>query len=254
MAFMKIEYSSEVLKQDRQVTVIYPECGVGEDIPVLYLLHGMNGNENSWNNHSNVQRLVKKTNLIVVMPNCDNGWYTNTASGMAYYDAIAIELPQVLRRFFPNMTTKRDKTFIAGLSMGGYGALKIALTTNQFSWAGSFSGALFTDETILEHTTENETPYWTGIFGPLTAKNLSRHSLTYHAKVFDGQTNLYAWCGQEDFLFEANEKAVADLKKMGITIDYRKSHGTHEWYYWEKQIEIFLEMLPIDYVKEERLS
>lgn len=256
MAFLQIEYNSEVLKQRRQVSVIYPDLGIGnrKEIPVLYLLHGMNGNENSWNNHTNLQRLVRHTNLIIIMPNSDNGWYTNTASGVNYYDAIAVELPKVMRDFFPNMTTKRDKTFIAGLSMGGYGAFKIALTSNQFSWAGSFSGALFTDEKILEHITENEIPYWTGIFGPLTAENLSKHTLSYHAKDFDGKTNLYAWCGQEDFLFATNEKAIANLKEMGIAIDYRKAHGTHDWYYWEKQIEAFLEMLPIDYVTEERLS
>lgn len=143
MAFMEIEYNSLALNQYRQVTVIYPEISEvlgadSQDIPVLYLLHGMNGNHNSWNKRTNIQRLLRKTNLIVVMPNCDNGWYTNTASGLNYYDAIAIELPQVLRQFFPNMTTKREKTFIAGLSMGGYGAFKLALKTNQYAMAGSF--------------------------------------------------------------------------------------------------------------------
>lgn len=62
------------------------------------------------------------------MPNSENGWYTNTKYGVKYYDAIAKELPQVMQRFFPSMTKKREKTFIAGLSMGGYGSFKLALT------------------------------------------------------------------------------------------------------------------------------
>lgn len=260
MAVFQIEYNSEVLKQYRQATVIYPDASevlqdeVGDtDIPVLYLLHGMNGNEKSWTGRTHLERLVRHTNLIIIMPNCDNGWYTNTASGIRYFDAIAYELPQVMRRFFPNMTTKREKTFIAGLSMGGYGAFKIALATNRFSWAGSFSGAIFTDNTILEQTTDDPA-YWRGIFGELTTANINQHLLSTIAENSDKATKLYAWCGQEDFLFETNEKGTKDLTALGLDLTYKTSHGSHEWYYWEKQIEVFLEMLPITYVKEERLS
>ena len=106
---MKIEYYSEVLDMEWGVNVLYPdanrveepEC---EDIPVLYLLHGMSGNHNSWLKRTNVERLLRGTNLIVVMPNTSNGWYTDTQYGFDYYTALAEELPQVLKRFFPNMT------------------------------------------------------------------------------------------------------------------------------------------------------
>ena len=98
----------------------------------------MSGNHNSWLKRTNVERLLRGTNLIVVMPNTSNGWYTDTQYGFDYYTALAEELPQVLKRFFPNMTSKREKTFIAGLSMGGYGCFKLALATNRFSHAASF--------------------------------------------------------------------------------------------------------------------
>lgn len=257
MAFMQIEYNSEVLKQYRQVDVIYPDYGVGdgEDIPVLYLLHGMNGNQNSWNNRTNIQRLVRRTNLIVIMPCSDNAWYTDTDFGWNYYEAIAKELPQVMGYFFPNMTTKREKTFIAGLSMGGYGAFKIALSTNQYAWAASFSGALFTEKGILTYTqdTDNE-KYWQGIFGELTRDNLSQYTIPHFGTLSDKKTKLYAWCGREDFLLDINEDAAKELKFLGLDLDYQTSHGTHDWYYWDQQVERFLEMLPIDYVKEERLN
>lgn len=260
MAFMQIEYNSEVLKQYRQIDVIYPDASefkdnpsAATDIPVLYLLHGMNGNQNSWNARTNIQRLVRHTNLVVVMPCSDNAWYADTDFGWNYYEAIANELPRVLRHFFPNMTTKREKTFIAGLSMGGYGAFKIALTTNQYAWVGSFSGALFTEKGILSHVQDNQ-KYWQGIFGELTTDNLSRHTIPHFATMSDKKTKMYAWCGKEDFLFDINEEAAQELKKLGLDLDYQTAHGTHDWYYWEQQVERFLEMLPIDYVKEERLS
>ena len=126
MAFFEIEYHSAVLEMERRVNVIYPDADAvapsqvaDTDIPVLYLLHGMGGNENSWRKRTNIERLLRHTNLIVIMPSTDLAWYTNTAYGLNYYDAIAKELPEVMQRFFPNMSRKREKTFIAGLSMGG---------------------------------------------------------------------------------------------------------------------------------------
>ena len=220
MAFFQIEYSSVVLGQYRQVDVIYPdrdqisETESDTDIPVLYLLHGMGGNHNSWAFRTNIQRLLRKTNLIVIMPNSENGWYTNTK----------------------------------------YGSFKIALTTNNFACAGSFSGALgLSTEMIRDETIESK-EYWQGVFGDLEGKDIEQHKLVNLAKQHDKKTKFFAWCGLEDFLFDTQDQAVADLKALGLDIDYSTDHGRHEWYYWEKQLEAYLEWLPIDYIKEERLS
>lgn len=260
MAVLEIEYSSQVLEQYRQVVVIYPDADQispkeveDKDIPVLYLLHGMGGNQNSWRSRTNLERLVRKTNLIVVMPDTQNGWYTNTKYGVRYYDAIVKELPTVLQRFFPNMTCKREKTFVAGLSMGGYGAFKLAFLSNQFAYAASFSGALRFDMS-LRGDSPQERAYWKGIFGEDQDYFDSEDNLLNAVKQADGQTKFYAWCGKEDFLYPANNQAIADFRKLGLEIEYKTDHGTHDWYYWEKQIDLLLEKLPIHYVKEERLS
>lgn len=261
MASLTIEYRSEVLGMERHVNVIYPDQSqlqVEEqddlDIPVLYLLHGMGGNENSWQKRTNIERLVRHTRLIVVMPSTDLGWYTDTSYGLSYYKSIAEELPKVLKYFFPNMTDKRDKTFIAGLSMGGYGAFKLALKSNRFSYAASFSGALAIPEDAFNVLNESEKNYWTGVFGDLQSQDINQHYLSSMLSESDLKTKFYAWCGYEDFLFQANEMAVAELSALGMDITYQKAHGRHEWYYWNKQLEVLLEWLPINYVKEERLS
>ena len=103
MAVINIEYYSEVLGMIRKVNVIYPESSKVEDfsnteIPVLYLLHGMSGNENSWMIRSGIERLIRHTNLAIVMPSTDLGFYVNTTYGMNYFDAIALELPKVIDR------------------------------------------------------------------------------------------------------------------------------------------------------------
>lgn len=261
MAFFKIEYHSEVLGMERQVNVIYPDANqIGKkqkdlvDIPVLYLLHGMGGNENSWQKRTNIERLLRQTELIVVMPSTDLGWYTNTAYDLAYYDAIALELPEILSGFFPNMTKKREKTFIAGLSMGGYGAFKLALLSNHFSYAASLSGALHFELDNLTSDIAGSKAYWQGVFGELTQETLEKNSLKHFAVSSDKKTKLYAWCGYEDFLYEANEIGVSELKELGFDITYKNEHGKHEWYYWNQQLEKVLEWLPINYNKEERLS
>ena len=261
MAFFKIEYNSKVLDMERQVNVIYPDAFEiasdvvnDTDIPVLYLLHGMSGNENSWQKRTNIERLLRHTNLIVIMPSTDLGWYTNTTYQMNYFDAIAIELPQVMRRFFPNMTTKREKTFIVGLSMGGYGAYKIALATDNYSYAASFSGALNFNDRLFLDINDGQMAYWEGIFGELKSGQSEQHLLTTIARSSDKKTKFYAWCGYEDSLFEANEIAVKELTALGLDIDYHKDHGIHDWYYWNQQLEKLLEWLPITYIKEERLS
>ena len=130
MAFFQIEYSSVVLGQYRQVDVIYPdrdqiaETESDTDIPVLYLLHGMGGNHNSWAFRTNIQRLLRKTNLIVIMPNSENGWYTNTKYGVRYYDAIAKELTVAMAEVFTNGTTEyyhyTDLTYITKDNVNDY--------------------------------------------------------------------------------------------------------------------------------------
>ena len=259
MAVMKIEYYSEVLDMEWGVNVLYPDASRVEDpdctdIPVLYLLHGMSGNHNSWLKRTNVERLLRGTNLIVVMPNTSNGWYTDTQYSFNYYTALADELPKVMKRFFPNMTRKREKTFIAGRSMGGYGSFKIALSTNSFSHAASFSGALSFQGFSPESQDLGNYEYWRGIFGKIEDWEKSPYSLETLAKESDKKTKLWAWCGEQDYLYAANNLEVKNLKKLGFDIHYSHSPGAHEWYYWENQLERFLATLPIDFVLEERLS
>lgn len=259
MAVMQIEYYSAVLDMEWGVNVLYPDANrVADascrDIPVLYLLHGMSGNHNSWLKRTNVERLVRFTNLIVVMPNTSNGWYTDTQYGFDYYQALAEELPAVLERFFPHMSKKREKTFIAGLSMGGYGSFKLALQSNRFSHAASFSGALTFQGLSLEEQELASPSYWRGVFGKVEDWVASPHSLESIAHHSDKKTKLWMWCGEEDFLYPANQLACKKLKNLGFELSYSHSKGTHEWYYWEKALERFLLTLPIDFSLEERLS
>lgn len=259
MATLKIEYYSEVLAMNRTVNVLYPDKSkvadfTGQDIPVLYLLHGMSGNENSWLNRSGIDRLVRNTNLAVVMPSTDLGFYTNTKYGMNYLDAILEELPEVIHDFLPQLSTKREKTFIAGLSMGGYGAFRLAMASDKFSYAASLSGAIsFRGFSQADMEAFGAMTYWEGLFGSMEEFEQSDNNLFNLAEKQVLKPKLYAWCGKQDSLFEANNYAMLEFEKAGYEIIYESSDGSHEWYYWTKMIDRVLDWLPIDYQREERL-
>lgn len=256
MAVIKIEYYSDVLGMNRHFNLLYPEASkvegfVNEDIPVLYLLHGMSGNEDSWLFRSGIDRLVRHTNLAVVMPSTDLGWYTKTRYGMDYFKATAEELPTVVQTFFPKLSTKREKNFVAGLSMGGYGAFKLALLTDRFSYAASLSGALGFDN--VESKFEENKDYWNGVFGNLEEFESSKtDNISNLAKLSKSRPKMYAWCGEQDFLIDANHRVAKELQALGYDLTYETSDGDHEWYYWSKMLDRVLDWLPVDYQREER--
>ncbi|MFV0556054.1 MAG: alpha/beta hydrolase [Lactovum sp.] len=256
MALIKIEYYSEVLGMNRHFNLIYPEASKvenfkNEDIPVLYLLHGMSGDHNSWVERSGIDRLARHSNLAIVMPSTDLGWYSKTRYGLDYFKATAEELPQVVHTFFPQLSRKREKTFIAGLSMGGYGAVKLALATDKFSHAASLSGALAFDN--LEEGFKDNPDYWQGIFGSKKEFESSEiDNLDNLTQLSKSRPKMYIWCGKQDTLFPANERMSQKLKKLNYDLTYETTDGDHEWYYWSQMIDRVLEWLPINYKQEER--
>lgn len=173
MAFLQINYHSHVLGKATMMNVILPELDTNNnnnkrrDIPVLYLLHGMGDDLFSWQRETNIERLLMKNNLAVVMPDTGLGWYTNTDYGLNYFDALTAELFQKVAFMFPEISQKREKHFVAGLSMGGYGAFKLAMSTDYFSYAASLSGALMHDFNFPQMFEMAPKKYWQGVFGDL---------------------------------------------------------------------------------------
>ena len=137
MAFLQANIYSNTLGMELMIDVILPQqtykkfgsnsVGATEDVPVLYLLHGMGGNHSVWQRRTSIERYVKDLGIAVIMPSTDLAWYTDTQYDMKYWTFISEELPQLCHELFPQLTTNREKTFAAGLSMGGFGALKLGL-------------------------------------------------------------------------------------------------------------------------------
>lgn len=254
MALLHVDFFSDVLGMCVEMDVILPENTIGQigmegkagagKWKTLYLLHGMSDDHTIWQRRTSIERYASDKGIAVVMPSTQLGWYTDMYEGMKWYTYIAEELPKICRTFFPNMSDKREDTFVCGLSMGGYGAFKLALRASEtFGWGASLSGALDAAEIVKDALGNKD--YWHDIFGPADEVKGSFNDL-FQAAV-DLKKNgkpvpkLYMWCGEQDFLFQHNERMDKHLTELGIEHVYEKSPGDHQWKYWDAKVQTVLD-------------
>lgn len=249
MASMEFRFYSKCLRQSTSVFVILPEIsktqeGVGlpqKPFKTLWLLHGLNGNEYAWQKGTSIERYADKYSLAVIMPCVDRSWYTDTATGTRYFSFITEELPAICRSYFKGLSDKREDNLVIGLSMGGYGALKCALTLPEaYGYVASLSGAL--------DITRKGRPYdlaeWRGIFGfdLASAEELSGtkhdlfHLLKENCEAGRPLPKTYLWCGTEDPLIATNRDFRDLLRDKGVPHRYEESEGNHTWRWWDEHI------------------
>lgn len=262
MALVHIDYFSQVLGLSSQAAVILPEPsqGIGQagaaqsgDAPVLWLLHGGSDDHTIWQRRTSIERYVAPLGLAVVMPAANLSYYSNMVHGPRYFDYIAEELPELMRGFF-HLSARREDNFMAGLSMGGYGAFKFALSRpQQYAAAASLSGVLdLASHVALPRQGPLAANTYEGfrrIFGGLDKVKDTEHDLFHllEQAVAAGTElpALFASCGTEDFLYQGNRRFVAHAQSLGVPLTYHEEPGEHEWGYWDRNIQRVLEWLPL---------
>lgn len=217
--------------------------------PAVYLLHGLTGHFNNWTEKAKLSEYSTAFEVIIVTPEGGDGWYTDSVSqpNEKWESYIIQELiPEIDKRFRTNVT--RDKRAIAGLSMGGYGALKFGLKyPDKFILAGSFSGALG-----AASITEKQFPGAIGktidaIFGPDGSETRNANDIFAIIRSITPEKKrsipfLYIDCGTEDFLFQNNREFIDLLTQKGVPHEYRQLPGAHDWKYWDNQVQEFLRL------------
>lgn len=263
MAFIQVNFMSKSLLRTVTVNVILPVDKLMPDesqensckkFPTLYLLHGVMGNYTDWINGTGIQRWAEEKNLAVVMPSGENGFYVDHEKIHSLYgEFIGKELVEITRKMFP-LSEKREDTFIAGLSMGGYGALRNGLKYGDtFSHIAGLSSALIIEG--LEKRT-NEHPlfferrdYAEAVFGDLTRVKESDKNPEWLAtrRKAQGQIipKIYMACGTEDFLLEPNRKLRDAFIADNLDLTYEEGPGGHEWDFWNRYMQRVLEWLPL---------
>ena len=255
--FLEVNFFAETLNLQTQMNVILPQrVGWWRDLPkgdgtcpVLYLLHGMSDDHTAWCRRTSIERYAEEKNIAVIMPAGDLGWYTDMKYGYAYYTFLTEELPVICHNFFPMLSTEREKTYIGGLSMGGYGALKFALNkADRYAYAGVFSGAVDAYEEIRKETyPPEELALYNDIFGTdeefLGSINDLPAMVKKHASD-EVKTKIYMSIGLSDWLLPMNRRVSALLSENGYDVTYSEVPGDHEWAVWDSEVRKFLAWLP----------
>lgn len=260
MAFIQCDFFSQVLQLSVSMNVVLPQP-IRPSYPVLYLLHGMSDDHTIWMRRTSIERYADEYGLAVIMPAVGRSFYANMAIGYRYWDFISEEVPQVVHGLFP-LSTDREETFVAGLSMGGYGAFKLALSyPERFAAAASLSGALdmaLHRESRPDYVTEAMAEAWLAerrnMFGNLDNFDGSANdlfSLAQQMAVAVGpQPRLFQCCGTEDFLYDQNQRFLELAQSLNLDLTYEEGPGEHEWGYWDANIQRVLAWLGLKKVIE----
>jgi S-formylglutathione hydrolase len=209
--------------------------------PVLYLLHGYSGAFGNWTDHTQVAEYAATHALIIVMPEGANSWYVDGANGEAWETYLTRDLITEIDTTLRTKNTRADR-MIAGLSMGGYGAIKAGLKHPElYALAASFSGAL--DITRPGDVFKGERkPDVMAIFGPAGSKARAANDVFALAAAADPATSPYFWigCGTNDPWLEPNREMARALKTRGLAYEYHERPGGHEWTFWDWAIKSLL--------------
>ncbi|QZY28381.1 alpha/beta hydrolase [Nocardioides coralli] len=252
MALLTADLFSEALEVGTSITVVLPQStqtqiGVAAvDVPdhgwpVLYLLHGLSDDHTAWVRYTSIERYATAAGLAVVMPAAGRSFYADEAHGHRYWTWISAELPQRVGEMF-RLSARPGDTYVAGLSMGGYGALKLALThPERYAGAASLSGAVDV-RSLTERPERRE--LLTRVFDGTVGADDDIFELLDRADV-STVPPLYLGCGTEEVeLLAANTRLATAARDAGIevTTDFRP--GVHEWGLWDATIRDVIAWLP----------
>ncbi|HEY3281511.1 MAG TPA: alpha/beta hydrolase family protein [Armatimonadota bacterium] len=243
MALCELKYFSKSLGKATACDILLPEEKLEGPFPVFYLLHGLSDDHTIWQRRTSIERYVAGLPLIVVMPDGGRGFYCDAQQGMAWESSLVADLIPYVDALFHTKATRAGRC-IGGLSMGGYGAVKLALKhPDLFCSANSHSGALtFCHEPLVPAEAKDE---WAKRFAEEYSPVVGEHPEGGPNDPFalaaglspDQRPALRVDCGTEDFLLQANRDFVAHLESLGYAHEYQEFPGTHEWGYWDLHVQ-----------------
>lgn len=246
----QLSLPSAALGRSVSVRFLVPE---GINLKFLLLLHGYQGDHNQWCKSSNISDIAKQHNCVVVMPSCGDLYYEDTIDDIPRF--VGEELVSFVMNTLPVSRNRRD-CYLAGVSMGGFGALLIgAKYSLSFGKIVSLSGAFIIPDVVIGNpgVLGNANPdYFKKVFGSFdTLEGSTRDPV---AEAIRASTNylpeILLLCGSEDVLMSSNLKVVKDLRNHNIPVVWYPSKGAHCWSFWNNSLPMIFKWLVEDYVPE----
>jgi putative tributyrin esterase len=248
MALLRLDHVPQTVKVNLPLVMILPDPGAVGGIPVaqrkvLYLLHGLSDDAGAWQRYTAIETLAAAYGLVVIMPSAGRSFYTDQPNGQAYFSYVTEELPRYLGDVMGLLPRRKD-TFIAGNSMGGYGAIKAALLRPElYAAAASFSGVLSL-EILKTHPSEARLREFALLFGDLDKLANSEHDpavwLQRAAQTAAPLPHLFIAVGRQEDLYPLSGHFHAACRSLGVSSEYHEEDGQHDWFLWDRQIRQFL--------------
>ncbi len=243
-----LEFESKIVSYPVKYSIYLPPDYYTSErsYPVLYLLHGYSDDETGWIQFGEANSIADKainsgdaTSCIIVMPDGKVAWYTNSVDGKDRWEDMFTNefIPSIEKKY--RIRSKKEFRAIAGLSMGGYGALKLTMHhTDLFSSCVAMSAGVFTDDEMLKNDEYDH--YFGDIYGLKSTNDLGEHwkanSPLYLVKTVDKEkltsVRFYIDCGDDDFLYKGNSMLHIKMRELEIPHEYRVREGGHHWNYW----------------------
>jgi S-formylglutathione hydrolase FrmB len=236
-----ISFHSTALNRDMLYRVALPKnIAPGAKLPVVYLLHGGGGDYREWSNDSDVACFAEQ-GLVLVMPEGGSSYYTNsrTRPEDRYEDYIVGDLIHDVESRFPVAADRSHRAAI-GVSMGGFGAVKIALKHPElFAFVGGLSSALDVPTRLFSIKRLSQWRGHRAIFGPWNGEVQKQNDPYTLARTADPAVSPYFYltCGDQEGLLPANRQFAALLGKRHFAFEFHETHGGHNWNQWNPQLE-----------------
>jgi putative tributyrin esterase len=247
VSFQDVTFRSAALNRDVQYRVILPaHMDPGQKLRVVYLLHGRGEGFRDWSNFSDVAQFAE-SGLLLVMPDGGLSYYTNAVNPPQdrYEDYIAGDLISDVENRFP-VATGRSNRAIVGVSMGGFGAVKLALRhPDLFAFVGGLSSAVDVPQRPFSIRRLQQSRHFAAIFGPSGSQTRRDNDPFVLAHGANPETASYFFltCGEQESLLPPNREFAALLAQRHFRYEFHTVAGGHNWNQWNAWLPVLLENL-----------
>lgn len=258
---MSTSIFSRVLMLTDGVQVILPDHHQEKDFPVLWLLHGGSGNQNDWIENSKIMLYAQKHQIAVIMPHAGCSRYCNMHWGANYYDYLTDELPKIMKHMFPRLSMRREDNMIAGLSLGGSGAISLGMRNpDKYGAIGVLSASsIIPLEHLRAKSAGGPTPPGGegrmsvnminfGVEDTNSLKGNPEHDVLLNAQNIIAKhkpvPKVYHAVGLEDHAYPVGlglKDFFDGFEGNPFRYEFHTEHGAHDWFFWDKWIEKFID-------------
>lgn len=244
---------SNILEMETGITIVGPnKFEVGKSYQVVYLLHGLCGKNGDWAEYTMLPTFANDYNVLFIMPEVARSFYTDMRYGQQFFSYVTDELPDICKSVF-NISAKLEDTAVIGASMGGYGALKCALSKpKMYGYCGAFSSpCLFLKEGLEQQRREGDTNEFRVRYGERIINDFQaifgeelvwkpHNEILELAKKINKENikpKIYVACGTEDYFYSDNRRFCKEIEKLDFDFTYEEWAGIHDWYFFNEALK-----------------